>query len=58
MPTLNSVGHLVIGALAIAGVVVLAALHDVSGTSAIEVILAAAGLATTASAASNSSSSS
>lgn len=54
---IQAIGHLIIGGLAIAGVVVLAALHDVSGTSAIEVIIAAAGIATTASAASNSSSS-
>ena len=41
---LNSIGHLVIGVVAIAGVVTLAALGDVSGSAAVADVLAIAGV--------------
>jgi hypothetical protein len=44
MPTLTSIGHLIIGALAIVAVGVLGVFHDISGASASVDILAIAGV--------------
>ena len=52
---LNSIGHLVIGVSAIAATTVLAVMHDVTGTSAIEVIVAVAGVSLGIGAATNAS---
>lgn len=52
MPSINSIGHLIIGVVAAGCVTALAALHDVSGSSALEVLIAIAGLTTTAAASS------
>lgn len=54
MNALTSVGHLIIGAVSIAAVTVLAVLHDVTGTTAIEVIVAIAGVSLGVGAATNS----
>ena len=51
---LTQIGHLIIGVAAIAATTVLACLHDVTGTSAIEVIVAVAGVALGIGAATNS----
>ena len=51
---LNSIGHLIIGVVSIAGVTTLAALHDLTGTSAVEVIIASAGVSLGIGAATNS----
>ena len=54
MNTLTSIGHLIIGVAAIAATTVLAVLHDVSGPTAIEVIVAVAGVSLGIGAATNS----
>jgi hypothetical protein len=51
---LTSIGHLIIGVAAIAATTVLACLHDVTGTAAIEVIVAVAGVSLGIGAATNS----
>ena len=54
MNTLTSIGHLIVGTVAIAAVTVLAVLHDVTGGTAIEVIIAVAGVSLGIGAATNS----
>ena len=44
MSSLNSIGHLVIGVAAIAAATVLGVLHDVTGGTAIDVVIAIAGV--------------
>jgi hypothetical protein len=51
---LNSIGHLIIGVVSIAGVTTLAALGDVTGTTAVSVIVAVAGVSLGIGAAANS----
>jgi hypothetical protein len=51
---LSSVGHLIIGVAAIAATTVLACLHDVTGGTALEVIVAVAGVSLGIGAATNS----
>lgn len=54
MNALTQVGHLIIGSVAIAAVTTLAVLHDVTGGTAIEVIVAVAGVSLGVGAATNS----
>lgn len=53
MTNLTAVGHIIIGVAAMAGVTVLAALHDVTGSSAISIIIAIAGVSLGVGAATN-----
>jgi hypothetical protein len=52
--TLTSIGHIIIGTVAIAATTTLAILHDVTGTTAIELIVAVAGVSLGIGAATNS----
>lgn len=54
MTKLTSMGHLVIGVVAIAATTTLAVLHDINGTSAIELIVAITGVSLGIGAATNS----
>lgn len=54
MNALTSVGHLIVGVTAIAATTVLAVLHDITGTSAVELIVAIAGVSLGIGAAMNS----
>ena len=54
MNALTQVGHLIIGSVAIAATTTLAVLHDVTGGTAIEVIVAVAGVSLGIGAATNS----
>ena len=54
MNTLTQTGHLIIGALAIGATTTLAVLHDITGTSAVELIVAIAGVSLGIGAATNS----
>ena len=58
MTTLNEIGHLIIGALAIGAIAALGILHDITGASAVVDILGAAGVTLGIGAATNAGSSS
>lgn len=53
MNSLTAIGHIIIGVAAMAGVTVLASLHDVTGSSAISIIIAIAGVSLGVGAATN-----